>query len=173
MTERDPDLSLQGFDLWLHGQAFPDADDPWSRELLEFSVLLKIGASTVNDEGALSKAALAQFSNELALMLKTLRGEAILEAGEASIMFMLTLSMRSLGRVEMAVDLRSYDGYERHQFRVDLDQSYLEPFALQVRACVASHPSEFKVRAGRKEAASSGIGTRLLDAIFGKPLDRS
>lgn len=174
--ERDADLSLGGFSLWVTGQPYSDAGDPYGQDYLDFQTLIETPFSTVRVVGGLSAANLAGFSRDLDAIHEALDGEARLEAHEGEALLILTLTMKPLGHVEAVIDLRSgYDGDERHRFAWGTDQTFLEPFARQVRALSAAYPSPFPARIlERSDAAKPrrpDLTSRILDAIFGKRPD--
>jgi hypothetical protein len=176
MMERDPDLSLGGFSLWLTGQPYPDAEEPYGQDLWDFQTAIETPCSTVRTAGVLSAASLSGFSRDLNAIHETLGGEAVLEADGGGATLILTLAMRSRGHVETVLDLRlGYGDDERHRFVWDLDQTFLEPFARQVRALSSAYPSPFPARILERDRVSepqkSGLTSRILDAIFGKRPD--
>jgi hypothetical protein len=175
MMERDPDLSLGGFSLWVTGQPYADAEEPYGQDLLDFQTLIETPCSTVRTAGGLSAANLSGFSRDLDAIHKALDGEASLEAHEGEALLILNLAMKPLGHVEAILDLRLGYGDERHRFAWSLDQTFLEPLARQVRALSAAYPSPFPTRIRELSAAvnpqKSDLTSRLLDAIFGKRPD--
>lgn len=174
-VERDPDLSLSGFSLWVTGQPYSDAGEPYGQDLLGFETLIETPCSTVRAAGMLSAAGLSGFCRDLNALYETLKGDAVLEAHDGETSLILTLAMRPLGHVDAVLDLRSNHGDESHRFAWALDQTFLKPFTGQVRALSAAYPSPFPARilepvrivAPRK----SDVTTRILDAIFGKRPD--
>lgn len=176
MMERDPDLSLGGFSLWVTGQPYADAEEPYGQDLLDFQTLIETPSSTVRAAGGLSAANLAGFSRDLDAIHEALDGEAGLEAHEGEALLILNLVMKPLGHVEAVLDLRlGYGDDERHRFAWGLDQTFLEPFARQVRALSAAYPSPFPARIRELSVAvgpqKSDLTSRILDAIFGRRTD--
>lgn len=171
--ERDPDLSLGGFSLWVTGQPYADAGDPYGQDHLDFQTLIETPCSTVRAAGGLSAANLAGFSRDLDAIREALAGEVRLEAHEGEALLLLHLAMRPLGHVEAVLDLQlGYEDDERHRFRWSLDQTFLEPFARQVRALSAAYPSPFPPRnlepIPGAEPRKSNLLSRILDAVFGE-----
>jgi hypothetical protein len=175
MMHRDPDLSLGGFSLWVTGQPYADAEEPYGRDLLDFEALIETPCSTVRAAGVLSAASLSGFSRDLDAIHDALAGDAVLEASDGESRLVLTLAMRPLGHVEAVLDLRSDPGDESHRFAWGLDQTFLGPLARQVRALSAAYPSPFPARslepARVAEPPKSDLSSRILDAIFGKRPD--
>lgn len=176
MMERDPDISLAGFSLWVTGQPYADAGEPYGQDYLDFQTLIETPCSTVRAAGGLSAANLSGFSRDLDIIHEALAGEARLEAHEGEALLILTLTMKPLGHVEAVIDLRSgYGDAERHRFAWGTDQTFLKPFARQVRALSAAYPSPFPARIREPSVPvgpqKSDLTSRILDAIFGKRLD--
>jgi len=170
--DRDPDLSLGGFNLWVTGQPYADTGEPYGQDYLDFQTLIETPCSTVRGAGGLSAANLSGFSRDLDAIHKALAGEARLEAHEREALLILTLAMKPLGHVDAVLDLRLGYGDERHWFAWSLDQTFLEPFARQVRALSAAYPSPFPSRilepSRAVEPQKADLTSRILDAIFGK-----
>lgn len=176
MMDRDPDLTLGGFSLWVTGQPYPDAEEPYGQDLWDFQALIETPCSTVRAAGVLSAASLSGFRGDLDAIHETLDGDAVLEADGGGATLILTLAMKPLGHVETVLDLRlGYGDDERHRFAWSLDQTFLEPFARQVRALSAAYPSPFPARILQPsrvvEPRTSDLTSRILDAIFGKRSD--
>lgn len=172
MMDRDPDLSLGGFSLWVTGQPYADAEEPYGRDLLGFETLIETPSSTVRAAGMLSAASLSGFCRDLNAIHEALEGDAVLEAHDGESILILTLAMKPLGHVEAVLDLRSNLGDENHRFAWGLDQTFLKPFAHQVRAFSAAYPSPFPARVLEPTRVAgpqkSDLTSRILDAIFGK-----
>ncbi len=176
MMERDPDISLGGFSLWVTGQPYADTGDSYGQDYLDFQTLIETPCSTVRAAGGLSAAILSGFSRELDAIHQALDGEARLEAREGEALLILNVATKPLGHVEAIIDLRSgYGDDERHRFAWGLDQTFLEPFARQVRTLSAAYPSPFPARILEPsrvvEPQKSDLTSRILDAIFGKRPD--
>ncbi len=170
MTKRDPDLVLSGFCLWVTGKPYADVEDDYGQDLLSFETTMYTPSSTLRGSGTLSAARLADFNRDLTYIVDTLDGEAILEADQGETVLVLTLAMRPLGHVEAVLGLRiGYD--EDHRIAWSLDQTYLSPLAHQVRTLAAAYPSPYPASILQPvkavEPQTSGLTTRLLNAIFG------
>lgn len=173
MTERDPDLALGGFSLWVTGKPYADVEEAFGQDLLDFQTLIETPRSAVRAAGVLSAAGLSGFCRDLNAIDQALDGDAVLEAYDGEAVLILTLAMKPLGHVEAVVDLRFNLGEEeRHRFTWGLDQTYLGPFARQVRALSAAYPSPFAARilepSSALEPQKSNLIAQILDLIFGK-----
>lgn len=174
--ERDPDLVLGGFSLWVTGLPYAHLGDDYGQDLLDFQTLIETPWSTVRATGVLSAASLSGFGRDLTAIYEGLEGDAVLEAIDGEAILVLTLTMKPLGHVEAVVDLRFNLGdEERHRFAWGFDQTFLKPFARQVRTLAGAYPSPFPARilepSRAVESQKSGLTSRLLDAIFGKRPD--
>lgn len=171
--ERDPDLALSGFRLWVLGKPYGDAEDAYARDLLDFRTSVATPWSTIKASGVLSAAGLAGFSRDLTAIYETLAGEAVLEAPDGDAILVLTLTMKPLGQVEAAVFLRLGPKQdEDHRIVWRLDQTFLESLTRQARALAIAYPSPFTAKAAEPAtsagSAKPGVVTRLLDIIFGE-----
>lgn len=176
MMERDPDLALGGFSLWVTGKSYAHAEDVYGQDILDYRATVETPWSAVRADGLLSATSLASFSQRLTAIHDTLDGDAALEAHEGDTRLVLRLAMTPLGHVKVVVDLRLGLGEEEdHRVAWSLDQTFLEPFSRQVRALSAAYPSPFPTRssepANRVELLKSKRVSQLLDAIFGKRAD--
>lgn len=172
MTERDPDLVLSGFCLWVTGKPYSDVEDDYGQDLLSFETAVETRWSTVRAGGTLSAARLAGFSRDLASIVETLDGEAVLEACEGGTVLVLTLTMRPLGYVDAVLALQIGYDEEDHRIAWCLDQTYLGPLARQVRTLTAAYPSPYPAsipeRVKAVEPERPGLTSQILDTIFGK-----
>lgn len=176
--EREPDLSLGGFSLWVTGQPYADSDEPYAQNILNIEVAIETPRSAARAATVLSAASLSGFSRDLDKALVTLSGEAVLLADESENSFTLNLAMKPLGHVSAVVDLRlGIDDAEDHRISWGLDQSYLDPFARQVRGLAMAYPSPFTACAPDTKTAVAAVPpnrlSRLMDLIFGERNDRA
>lgn len=175
MIERDPDLALRGFCLWVTGKPYSDVEDDYGQDLLSFETTVHTPWSTFRGSGVLSAAALAAFGQDLTHIVDTLDGEAVLDAHEGGSVLRLALTMGPLGHVEAELSLQIRYGDEDHRIVWSLDQTYLGPLARQVRTLATAYPSPFPARIPKRVNArkpqKSGLFAQLLDAIFGTRSD--
>lgn len=167
MTEREADISLGGFSLWLNGRGSEDPSDNYAFNTISYEVRMETWRSSVSDSGAVSTHDLEAFNKSLRRLMRTLSGEAVLGAHESAALLMLRLTMRSLGHVQLHLELRPDDQTENHAFFTDIDQSYLESFVRQV----ARQAEKYPPKGGDWRPQYRDARNWFLDFIFGKRSD--
>lgn len=135
----EPDLTLGGLCIWVHGRARPEASDYWDANWLTVRATMHVGQSSVTTEGAiLMTADFERFRRELARMHDTLTGEASLSGAEPNLT--LTLRADSLGHIGGEIEITPHYASEFHRFDVGLDQSYLSPLITACESIVERFP---------------------------------
>ena len=165
MRDRDPDLLIAGFRLWADDRDEHDPTDSYWHNCLQCRFRVETGRSSVSDAVDLSAYDLAEFNDALTKAMASLQGEAVLQAHESAALLLVRLSMKPHGHVELYVESRSGDLAEHHGFLIDIDQSYVAPFARQVRQLAAKFPPSGNERKWKRRSAGS---SPILDFIFGK-----
>jgi hypothetical protein len=120
-----PDLTLTGFQLWVHGYEFPDSDDSWDGNWLRVTALAGGEGASIWVSGVLlDTVSVERFRRELGAMNRTLAGEAVLESHEPSIVVRVATTDRA-GHLRVRVELTSNHIAQGHWFEFDADQTYL------------------------------------------------
>jgi hypothetical protein len=123
MTD-DPDLRFLGLSLWIDGHQFPDADDYWDANWLLIRARMETNGARVECNGPiLMTTDIGRFRDQLAIMVKTLKGEAALQPLEPDLK--VVLRIQSKGQVEGTVDITPDHMTQQHSFTLDADQTYL------------------------------------------------
>lgn len=136
---RAPDFCIGGFELWVYGRQFPEADDYWDGNWLNVAARCATNSSVVQAVGSiLHLSELHQLLVECKQIYDTLAGEAKLECMEPNIG--LKLKMENAGHCELTVSITPDHLYEEHSFVFDLDQSYLPPFLESLELILHSYP---------------------------------
>jgi len=135
----DPDLCFCGFSLWVDGRQFAQASDYWDSNWLMIRAEAKANSSRVRCEGAiLMTGDIKQFRDQLAAMVDTLVGEAVL--GELEPELSVVLRCQKLGRVEGIIQITPDHLSQHHRFIFEADQSYLPALILSCDAILDRFP---------------------------------
>ena len=119
-----PDIKLAGFQLWVHGRQFPDAQDYWDANWLNVTAHCGAeGASVWTSGSILHLGELTQLLSGMKQLYKTLAGEAELPCIEPELH--LKLAARGLGQIELEVNITPNNMLQEHRFKFAIDQSYL------------------------------------------------
>lgn len=141
-----PDLKLAGFRLWVHGYAYPDAQDAWDGNWLRVTAHAGADGASVWVTGtALDTVSFARFRRGLAAIYATLTGEAALESHEPSILVRVTVTDRA-AHLSVRAELTPAHIVQGHWFEFGADQTYLPPVIAGCDAVLARlpvrHPAE-------------------------------
>jgi hypothetical protein len=125
-----PQISLAGFQIWIHGRERPDSDDYWDGNWLRVTAHCGgQGASVWATGSILHLPELAGWRDQTAQMHLTLAGTACLDCMEPSLS--VELKMQNLGQLVMTVRLTPEHLTQQHLFEFSVDQSYLPAFLRQ------------------------------------------
>jgi hypothetical protein len=139
MNSVEPDLKLAGFSLWVLGHQFPAATDYWDGNWLNVRARVEAPGSTVEARGAfLSAPELASFAEQLESLNAALVGEARLRCLEPNLK--IAIRCGSLGHVAVEIVLTPNHMTQSHEFKFDLDQSYLGPLLDGCRSVLLRWP---------------------------------
>lgn len=131
----DPSLVLGGLCLWVLGKAYPDNPDWWDRDVLQVRAECRAPGSVVSTSGALLR------SDEIADLLA---GMEAMHKWETKFFDWKprepNLAMRLSGSLTVEVEITPDHLMQRHQFRFDLDLTYLLPPIGQCRQILRSFP---------------------------------
>jgi hypothetical protein len=112
-----PHITLAGFQLWVHGQAYADAADGWDQQWLRVTAHAGAADANVWASGTLlESASVVRFRNELVSLHNLLVGEAVLESHEPNIFVRVTAVGQS-GHLAMRAELSPNHITQGHWFR--------------------------------------------------------
>ena len=101
---------------------------------------MQVGHSSVTTEGTiLMTTDFEEFRNQIAVMHKTLTGEASLSGHEPNLN--VTIRMNRLGQIGGEVEITPDYMTERHRFDIGLDQSYLPALMTSCDAITQRFPT--------------------------------
>jgi hypothetical protein len=117
-------LRLAGLRLWARAREFPDSTDRWDGNWLQTIALCAYPGAEVIVEGPILRTdELQNFAVQCATLHSTLVGEARLDCMEPGLRVLL--KGNSHGQIEIEIALTPNHLTQRHEFRDQIDQSYL------------------------------------------------
>jgi hypothetical protein len=135
----DPDINLNGFQLWVHARQFPNEQDYWDGNWLNATAHCGTHDANVWTSGSIIHVPdLVRWLSALEIMNQTLSGEADLVSLEPELS--VALKMGSLGQIQMTVGITPDQMSQQHSFKFELDQSYLENLIAGLRSLLAKYP---------------------------------
>ena len=142
-----PDVHLSGLQLWVHGYQYPHIADSWDGNWLNTTAHCGASGASVWASGAiLDTVSLEQFCNGLEMIYERLEGTAELSTDEPYLS--AHVGGGAHGRLTMTVRITPDELTQEHEFRFDLDQTYLPPVITALRETLARFP----IRGDRRHA---------------------
>lgn len=135
----EPDLSLAGLKLWIHGYQFPLANDYWDGNWLEATAICSENGASVLIRGAFIRTTeILDWQQAVENLRIKLEGVAKLDCMEPELGVKLTAGL--LGAVEMEVEITPDNLTQEHKFVFKIDQSYLDPLSSQCARVLGAFP---------------------------------
>ena len=135
-----PDLVVAGFQLWVHGRQYPEADDyddgNWLRVTAHCGAF---GASIWVHGSILMVTDVAGFGDQCESMLSGDSRSAVLDPFEPELAVSLAIA-DCLGHLRLQVELTPDRLTQSHKMEFDIDQSYLPGIIKQCSAIVWEYP---------------------------------
>lgn len=142
-----PDLKAVGFQLWIHGRQFPDAQDYWDGNWLNVTAHCGANGSSVWVSGAIVMVSdLAGWATACQALYERGQGEAVLQPCEPNLLLRLRPSDR-LGHLLLRVEITPDPMTQEHRIDFGIDQSYLPSLMAQCRAIIEEYPIRGEVGA--------------------------
>jgi hypothetical protein len=146
MQPVEPDLKLGGFSLWVYGRQFPDANDYWDGNWLNVRARVEARGALVEAQGTFVRAPeLADFAKQLEILHATLVDEAVLNCLEPNLQ--VAIRGDALGHMELRLMITPDHMTQSHDFKFDLDQTYLGPFLDGCKRVLSRWPVRAKTSA--------------------------
>lgn len=121
-----PDLSIAGLNMWIRGRQFPDAADYWDGNWLLVTTSCTYPSSSVTAGGPiLHLSEVATFKKSCEELYQKLKGRAVLDCMEPNLR--VELLAEAHGRIKVAISITPNHLTESHDFRDELDQTFLPP----------------------------------------------
>ena len=135
----EPHLHLAGLKLWVHGYQYRDAKDYWDGNWLNATAICSGSGATVLVRGAFIRTdEIHDWQHAVNKLHAEMDGEAKLKCMDPEIG--VTLKARSLGAVEMEVQITPDQLIQEHRFIFAIDQSYLQPLSSQCARLLGDFP---------------------------------
>jgi len=135
----EPQVKFQGFTLWITSYQFPDASDYWDANWLNARARFATHGARVEAQGAfLQTTDIASFAKSLETLRDTLIGNAELSPLDPELR--LEIKGDHLGRLACTLLLTPDHMNQKHEFRFDLDQTYLTPLIEGCKRILAEFP---------------------------------
>ncbi len=120
----EPNLPLAGLRLWARAREFPESTDRWDGNWLQTIALCVYPGGEVVVEGPFLRTdELQNFADQCAKRHSTLVGDARLDCMEPGLR--VVLKGNSQGQIAVEIALTPNHLTQRHEFRDQIDQSYL------------------------------------------------
>jgi hypothetical protein len=139
LTHKDPDISLAGLSIWVHGWQFPDSDEFWDANWLNCTARCVANGARVEASGSFLHAPeFEAWLTQCESLAKTLKGKAALEPIEPTIQASITAN--SLGHMQVQVKLTADHLSQKHCFEFEADQTDVVQLVGQLRALLQRFP---------------------------------
>ncbi len=136
----EPNLKVAGFQLWVHGRQFPEAEDYYDGNWLRVTAHCGAAGASVWAQGAILMITdIAGFGDGCAAMLSGKIQSAALAPFEPELKVSLEAS-DDLGHVRAQVEITPDHLAQAHRFEFEVDQSYLPGIIRQCSAIVQEYP---------------------------------
>jgi hypothetical protein len=139
-VDMKPDLTIAGLKLWIVGRQFEDNHDYWDGNWLRVEAVCASQVSRVSASGPiLHLPEIARFRDACSRLNATLTGRAELECLEPNLAVRIA-AIGPRGRISVTIDLTGDHHLETHQFRDEIDQSYLSDILLDLNSIMKTYP---------------------------------
>jgi hypothetical protein len=137
--QRPPDLKIMGLKIWVHHRQFPKAEDYWDGNWINVTALCEAqGASVRIDGNIIHLSEIERFISGADKVYQNLKGKAELSCMEPELS--VGLEAKSLGQIEMVVDMTPDHLSQSHRFIFEVDQSYLPKLISDSRLILKKYP---------------------------------
>ena len=135
----EPDVTIAGLSIWALSWQFPESGDYWDGNWINILALAEAPGAHVSVQGPwLRNDEVVRLRDQLLTVNRDLKGEAELACMEPALSAKLTC--KSLGRVEVVVEITPDHLSQAHRFVFELDQTYLGPIILACNRLLARFP---------------------------------
>jgi hypothetical protein len=136
----ESDLTVAGFQLWVHGRQFPESEDYYDGNWLLITAHCGARGARVWTKGAILLVTdIAQFANQCAAILRGDTRLAAIAPLEPELKISLEVADR-LGHIRAQVEITPEYLVQAHWFEFEIDQSYLSGIIQQCSAILQEYP---------------------------------
>ncbi len=133
-------MEVAGFQLWVHGRQFPEADDYYDGNWLRVTAHCSASGASVWVQGAIVMVTdIAGFGDQCNAMLRGTSHLAVLDPVEAELRVSLEAA-DCLGHIRAQVEITPDHLAQSHRMEFAVDQSYLPGIIKQCTAIVQEYP---------------------------------
>ena len=135
----EPNITIGGLRIWLHGRQFPDSIDYWDGNWLRATACCSSPGAIVCTEGPIIHLGeIHGLLHECRILYESLKGEAKLACIEPNLSVKLAAEWN--GALTVVIEITPDQMTERHSFDEHLDQSYLPSIISQCEAVLEKFP---------------------------------
>jgi hypothetical protein len=135
----DPDLTIAGLKIWVHGRQFPESGDYHDANWLFITAQCDAEGARVTATGPILQITeILHFLKSCEILATTLRGSAILPCREPNLA--VELDAKSHGHIAITVEITPEHLSQWHRFEFDADQTYLPPIISGCRNLLKRFP---------------------------------
>ena len=139
LTHKDPDLSLAGLSIWVHGWQFPNCDEFWDANWLFCTARCVANIARVEATGSFLHAPeLESWLRQCETLAQTLSGKAALKPMEPTIR--AEIAAQSPEHMLIQVELTADHLTQKHWFEFDADQTHVTQLIVQLRTLLQKFP---------------------------------
>jgi len=145
------DIELGGLLIWVHGRQFEQAMDYWDGNWLRVTVNCSaLGADVWISGPKIHLPEIEKWKEESVTMYSTMAGSASLDCMEPELN--VKTSVDKLGHLAVIIDITPHLGTQRHQFKFELDQSYLPKVISGCKSVLERFPIRDKEQIYRRKS---------------------
>jgi len=135
----EPDIRIGRLHIWVHGRQYPASQDYYDGNWLNVTAEYTGRDSRVMAHGAFIRTdELDGFLDSLVILDKDLKGDAKLKCVDPNLH--VEIYAKSLGHLEMKTKLTADQLTESHEFKEQLDQTFLHPMIAGLRDVLTRYP---------------------------------
>jgi hypothetical protein len=141
-SDLHPDLVISGLSIWVHGRQFPDAADDWDGSWLNVTAECSAPGATVQATGNFLRTDEILALQAGCLQLLAGANDPVeVETIEPQLKIRIKQIDR-LGHFSLAVNITPDHLTQHHEFRFEIDQSYLQPVITACRQILSVYPTK-------------------------------
>lgn len=135
----EPDLTIAGLRVWIHGRQFPDSSDYWDANWLQVTACCVYPTSAVTTQGPIIHLGeVLDFQQSCQKMYDTLSGKAELTRTELELL--VSMEAGAGGHISLEIAITPNTVFEEHIYRDSIDQSYLPPILDASKSILNAYP---------------------------------
>jgi len=134
-----PDLSFHTLQIWIHGRQFPELNDFWDGNWVRATVHCGAKGGDVWTSGSIIHLPeLKSWLQQTETLNKRFKGNANLDCMEPYLSVEMEIGKR--GEVSGCIRITPDIILQKHEFKFEVDQSYLPPLIKQLKEILVRYP---------------------------------